>query len=58
MESPGDVSFACLTSDTGERRVIEESGDRRVEEGLRVGLSFDPSRVYPFDDETEARIRM
>jgi len=56
-ESLGGVSFVYLTSETGERIVIEERGDDRSEEGARVGMSIDKSRLYLFDAETEARIR-
>ncbi|MEL6960083.1 MAG: sn-glycerol-3-phosphate ABC transporter ATP-binding protein UgpC [Pseudomonadota bacterium] len=56
-ESLGGVSYAYLVSDTGERIVVEERGDDRVSEGQKVGLSFEPRRVYLFDAETEQRIR-
>jgi len=56
-ESLGGVSYAYLVGDTGERIVVEERGDERVSEGDRVGLSFEPKRLYLFDPESEARIR-
>jgi lactose/L-arabinose transport system ATP-binding protein len=56
-ESLGGVSFAYLTSATGERIVVEERGDERTAEGARVGISIDPSRIFLFDAETELRIR-
>ncbi len=56
-ESLGGVSFVYLTSDTGERIVIEERGDKRSVEGARVGVTIDKSRLYLFDAETEVRIR-
>ena len=56
-ESLGGVSYAYLVSDTGERIVVEERGDERVSEGERVGVNFEPSRLYQFDAKTEARIR-
>ncbi len=56
-ESLGGVSFAYLTSDTGERIVVEERGDERTPEGAKVGISIDPGRVFLFDAETEQRIR-
>ncbi|SEW37871.1 carbohydrate ABC transporter ATP-binding protein, CUT1 family [Cognatiyoonia koreensis] len=56
-ESLGGVSYAYLEAPTGERIVVEERGDDRVREGERVGLSFEPKRLYLFDAETEARIR-
>jgi len=56
-ESLGGVSFAYLTGETGERIVVEERGDVRSEEGARVGLKIESSRIYLFDAETELRIR-
>ncbi len=56
-ESLGGVSFAYLTSDSGERIVVEERGDVRSEEGAKVGINIDASRIYLFDAETEQRIR-
>ncbi len=57
-ESLGGVSYAYLVNDdTGERIVVEERGDVRVSEGDRVGLTFEASRLYLFDAETEMRIR-
>ncbi|MBT8410236.1 MAG: sn-glycerol-3-phosphate ABC transporter ATP-binding protein UgpC [Octadecabacter sp.] len=56
-ESLGGVSYAYLVADSGERIVVEERGDERVKEGARVGLSFDPKRLYLFNAETEQRIR-
>lgn len=57
VESLGGVSFAYLVSDTGEKIVIEERGDERVNEGQRVGLRFDHSRLFLFDVESEQRLR-
>ena len=56
-ESLGGVSYAYLTSATGERIIVEERGDLRSQEGARVGVSIDPSRVFYFDEDTEHRIR-
>ena len=56
-ESLGGVSFAYLTSDTGERVIVEERGDERSKEGVRVGIQIDPSRIFLFDGDTEQRIR-
>ena len=56
-ESLGGVSFVYLSSDTGERIVIEERGDDRSAEGARVGVTIDKSRLYLFDAQTETRIR-
>ena len=57
VESLGGVSYAYLMAETGEKIVVEERGDDRVSEGDRVGLKFDPARMYLFDAETENRIR-
>ena len=57
VESLGGVSYAYLVADTGEKIVVEERGDHRVSEGERVGLRFDPTRLYMFNSETEQRLR-
>lgn len=57
IESLGGVSFAYLLTDTGERIVIEKRGDERVKEGQRMGLTFEPRRLYLFDNDSEQRIR-
>jgi len=57
VESLGGVSFAYLNGPGGERVVVEQRGDDRVSEGETVGLTFDPSRLYLFDAQTEQRIR-
>ncbi len=56
-EALGGVSFAYLTSSTGERIVVEERGDYRTEAGATVGLSFPLDKAYLFDAKTELRIR-
>ncbi|MEM8569638.1 MAG: sn-glycerol-3-phosphate ABC transporter ATP-binding protein UgpC [Pseudomonadota bacterium] len=56
-EALGGVSYDYIQADTGERMIVEERGDHRSAPGSRVSLSFDPSRAYLFDAETEARIR-
>jgi len=56
-ESLGGVSYAYLSGATGEKLVVEERGDDRVSEGDKVGLSFEPERMYLFDSKTEQRIR-
>ncbi len=56
-ESLGGVSFAYLTSDTGERVIVEERGDERSVEGAKVGIQIETNRIFLFDAETEARIR-
>jgi lactose/L-arabinose transport system ATP-binding protein len=56
-ESLGGVSYAYLKGPSGEKIVVEERGDNRSQEGSKVGLLFEPSRVYVFDAKTEKRIR-
>lgn len=56
-EALGGVSYAYLTTDTGEKIVVEERGDVRSDEGDRVTLSVDPARIMMFDAQTGARIR-
>ena len=56
-ESLGGVSFAYLTSETGERIVVEERGDERTPAGAKVGIRIEPNRIFLFDAETEQRIR-
>jgi lactose/L-arabinose transport system ATP-binding protein len=55
-EALGGVSYAYLSSDTGEKMIVEERGDTRSKVGDRVGLGFDPKRLYVFD-KNEARLR-
>ncbi|MCH2165455.1 MAG: sn-glycerol-3-phosphate ABC transporter ATP-binding protein UgpC [Marinovum sp.] len=57
-EALGGVSYAYLASQTsGERVVVEERGDKRCKEGDIVGISFEPERVYVFDEVSEERLR-
>jgi len=51
------VSYAYLTSRTGERMIVEERGDVRSREGDTVGIGFDDDRVYIFDRKSEAQLR-
>jgi lactose/L-arabinose transport system ATP-binding protein len=56
-EALGGVSYVYLSSDSGERLIVEAREDRPAPEGGRVGLSFRPEQVMAFDAKTEARIR-
>ena len=56
-EALGGVSYAYVVSDNGEKMIVEERGDARSDEGQRVGVNFETSRVMVFDGNTEARIR-
>ena len=56
-EALGGVSYAYLTSATGERLIVEERGDERSSAGDTVGLGFEASRVYLFDRDSGLRIR-
>ena len=56
-EALGGVSYAYLTSTTGEKMIIEERGDTRSSVGDTVGLTYEARRLYVFDKASEARIR-
>jgi lactose/L-arabinose transport system ATP-binding protein len=56
-EALGGVSYAHLIAPTGERLIVEQSGEDDVHTGGKVGLVAPPERVFLFDVETEARIR-
>ncbi len=56
-EALGGVSYAYLTAPSGEKLIVEERGDVRSKEGDSVSLSFDDSRVYFFDSQSENRLR-
>ncbi len=56
-EALGGVSYAYLTSATGEKMIVEERGDERSSEGDQIGLTFEEGRIYVFDKATEQRIR-
>jgi lactose/L-arabinose transport system ATP-binding protein len=56
-EALGGVSYAYLTSKTGETLIFEERGDQRSQVGETVSLVYEPRRLYVFDAETEKRLR-
>ncbi len=56
-EALGGTSYSHLSGPSGERMIVEERGDTRSREGDRVGLTFDPARLYLFDKATEQRLR-
>lgn len=56
-EALGGISYAYLTSPTGETLIFEERGDNRSKVGDTVSLSYEKRRIYVFDAETEKRIR-
>ena len=56
-EALGGVSYAYLSSVTGEKIIVEERGDHRSTKGDMVGLSFHADRVMVFDGLSEERIR-
>ena len=56
-EALGGVSYVYLSSDTGERLIVEERGDERSRPGGRADVTFDPARAYLFDARSEARLR-
>jgi lactose/L-arabinose transport system ATP-binding protein len=56
-EALGGVSYVHLKSNTGEKIIVEERGDERSREGIRVGITLPLDRAMLFDRETEQRIR-
>ena len=56
-ESLGGVSYAYLMGASGEKIVVEERGDLRSQEGIRVGLKVNIAGARLFDAVTESRIR-
>jgi lactose/L-arabinose transport system ATP-binding protein len=56
-EALGGVSYAYLSSEAGEKIVVEERGDQRSTKGDIVGLSFDEDCVMVFDEISGERIR-
>ncbi|MEO0938643.1 MAG: sn-glycerol-3-phosphate ABC transporter ATP-binding protein UgpC [Pseudomonadota bacterium] len=56
-ERLGGVSYDYLTSPTGERLVVETKGEDDLDEGHRVAVRFDASRVMLFDARSEQRLR-
>ena len=56
-EALGGVSYAYLVSENGERLIVEERGEDRVETGAKVGVTFDNAQARLFDANTELRIR-
>ena len=56
-EALGGVSYVHLKSDSGEKIIVEERGDDRSREGIRVGITLPLDRVMLFDRKTEQRIR-
>ena len=56
-EALGGVSYAYLRSETGERLIVEERGDTRSRQGVKVGLRFEDARAMLFDQQTGQRLR-
>jgi lactose/L-arabinose transport system ATP-binding protein len=57
VEQLGGESFAYLRADTGEQMIVEESGEAELEEGARVGVTFDPARAMVFNLASGQRYR-
>ncbi len=57
IERLGGESFAYLSADTGERLIVEESGEADLSVGARVGVAFDPDRAMLFDLANGRRYR-
>ncbi|MEO9782415.1 MAG: TOBE domain-containing protein [Sedimentitalea sp.] len=56
-EALSGTSYVYLVSEKGEKVMVEEHGDERSEEGVRVGIKFSPDRTMLFDRKTEAGFR-
>ena len=56
-EALGGISYAYLTSPTGETLIFEERGDKRSEVGDTVSLIYENRRLYVFDATSEKRVR-
>ncbi len=56
-ESLGGTAYVYMTAPTGERLIIEAHEEEPAASGAKVGLSFDPKRIYCFDAKTEQRLR-
>ena len=56
-EALGGISYAYLTSPTGETLIFEERGDKRSKVGDTVSLSYANRRLYVFDATSEKRVR-
>ncbi len=55
-EELGGVAYVYLRAQTGERLIVEAKDANGLKYGAKVGVEFDPSKVYLFDAETEERI--
>ncbi|CUH39272.1 sn-glycerol-3-phosphate import ATP-binding protein UgpC [Jannaschia seosinensis] len=56
-EALGGVSYAYLSTSTGERLIVEERGDERSSEGDRVAVEILPEKLFLFDAASGVRIR-
>ena len=57
IEKLGGVSYAYIQSETGEKMIVEESGDADFKEDSRVGLQFDAEKAMVFEKHTGQRVR-
>ncbi|HSF91331.1 MAG TPA: sn-glycerol-3-phosphate ABC transporter ATP-binding protein UgpC, partial [Paracoccaceae bacterium] len=56
IERLGGISYAYLEADTGERLIVEESGEAEFTDGARVGITFDSDRAMAFDKQSGRRL--
>lgn len=56
-EQLGGVAYEYLTTPSGERFVIETTGDTVYPRGTSVAVDFDPSLAMFFDNKTDQRLR-
>ena len=57
IEKLGGVSYAYIQSETGEKIIVEESGNADFKEDSRVGLQFDTEKVMVFEKYSGQRLR-
>lgn len=57
IEKQGGVSYAYLIASSGERVIVEASGDNAFPDNTYVGINFSPSRAFLFNKDTKQRIR-
>ena len=57
VEKLGGVSYAYLEAKTGEKLVVEESGEADFGDETHVGISFNPARAMLFEQSSGLRLR-
>lgn len=57
IEHLGGNNLVYLSTNTGNRLIVEEKNTRSLKIGHKVGLNFNKNKVYLFDKKTGLRIR-